>query len=205
MNSLEIRPVNSESWPDLARLFDGPGDAAGCWCMWFRIPVKTYSANGKAGNRAAMERLVDSGDETGLIAYDNERPVGWVSLAPRREFRRIETKADQGEISEEGVWSVVCFFIAPGQRKQGIASALLNSAVEFARDHGARVLEAYPIDRFGKIANGEAYTGVVSMYARAGFREVGRFDRWAAVPHASSPQAKPLTRPPGRPVMRLEL
>jgi len=205
MTDLDIQPVDTDRWPDLARLFDGPGDAAGCWCMWFRIPVNTYSANGKAGNRAAMERLVGGGDQPGLIAYDADRPVGWVSLAPRRDFVRIETKAERGDVGEDGVWSVVCFFIAPGLRKKGIASALLAAAIEFARARGACVLEAYPVDRFGPISNGEAYTGVVSMYARAGFKEVGRFDRWAAVPEASGPEPKRLTRPPGRPVMRLEL
>jgi GNAT superfamily N-acetyltransferase len=205
VNSLDVQPVTADRWADLARLFDGPGDAAGCWCTWFRIPVKAYAANGNAGNRAVMQERVAAGDEPGLIAYDGDRPVGWVSLAPRRHFVRIETKADQGAIGEEGVWSVVCFFIAPGQRKKGIATALLASAVDFARARGARVLEAYPVDRFGPISNGDAYTGVVSLYAKAGFREVGRFDRWAAVPDASGPEPKRLTRPPGRPVMRLEL
>lgn len=205
VNGLEVRPATADRWTDLSDLFDNKGDAAGCSCMWFRVEPKTFSASGKAGNRAAMANRVAAGEEPGLIAYDGEHPVGWVSVAPRRHFVRIDTKADLGEIGEEGVWSVVCFFIAPGERKKGVASTLLASAIDYARAHGARVLEAYPVDRFGPISNGDAYTGVVSMYAKAGFRETGRFDRWAAVPDASGPEPKRLTRPPGRPVMRLEL
>jgi GNAT superfamily N-acetyltransferase len=205
VNDLAVEPVTPECWPDLAQLFGGPGDAAGCWCMWFRVPTKTFSASGRAGNRAAMETRVAAGDEPGLIAYEDGVPVGWVSVAPRRDFVRIETNAERGEISEEGVWSVVCFFIAPGRRGEGIASALLASAIDHARAHGARVLEAYPIDRDRPISNGDAYTGVPSLYAKAGFREVGRFDRWAAVPDVAGPSPRRLTRPPGRPVMRLEL
>jgi GNAT superfamily N-acetyltransferase len=203
--TFEIRPVTADRWSDLVELFSSKGDAAGCWCMWFRAPPKTWSANGVKGNRHAMEMLVAANNEPGLLCYDEGKPVGWVSLAPRREFARIEPKADSGDLSEEGVWSVVCFFIAAGRRGQGVATALLSAAVEFAREHGARILEAYPIDRDGPISNGDAYTGVPSLYAKAGFREVGRFDRWAAVPQVAGPSPKPLIRPPGRPVMRLEL
>jgi GNAT superfamily N-acetyltransferase len=205
VNGFDVQPVTAERWPDLARLFSGKGDAAGCWCMWFRVPPKTYSASGRAGNRAAMETRVAAGEEPGLIAYEEDQPVGWVSVAPRRDFVRIETNAERGEISEDGVWSVVCFFIAAGRRGEGVATALLAAAVDYARAHGARVLEAYPIERGGPISNSDAYTGVPSLYTKAGFREVGRFDRWAAIPEAAGPAPKRLTRPPGRPVMRLEL
>jgi len=152
-----------------------------------------------------METRVAAGEEPGLIAYEEDQPVGWVSVAPRRDFVRIETNAERGEISEDGVWSVVCFFIAAGRRGEGVATALLAAAVDYARAHGARVLEAYPIERGGPISNSDAYTGVPSLYTKAGFREVGRFDRWAAIPEAAGPEPKRVTRPPGRPVMRLEL
>jgi GNAT superfamily N-acetyltransferase len=202
---VDVKPVTPDRWADLVELFDANRASSGCWCMWFRATPKAWSANGDAGNQRAMEEIVAADDEPGLLAYEDGRPVGWVSVAPRREFARIETKADRGVVSEEGVWSVVCFFIAVGRRGEGIGSALLSAAVEFARSRGARVLEAYPVDRDSSISNGDAYTGVRSMYAKAGFREVGRFDRWAAVPEVAGPSPKPLARPPGRPVMRLTL
>jgi GNAT superfamily N-acetyltransferase len=202
---VDVRPVNADRWPDVVELFGSYGASSGCWCMWFRVPPRTWSANGNDGNRAAMEHIVAAEGEPGLLAYEDGKPVGWVSVAPRREFARIETSADRGLVGEEGVWSVVCFFIKPGRRGQGIGAALLRAAVDYARAHGAKVLEAYPIDRDSPISNGDAYTGVTSMYAKAGFSETGRFDRWAAVPVASGAEAKPLVRPPGRPVMRLEL
>jgi GNAT superfamily N-acetyltransferase len=203
--TLDIAPVTPDRWPDMVELFSSKGDASGCWCQWFRVHPKTYSRNGSHGNRDAMELLVAANNEPGLLAYDAGKAVGWVSVSPRRDYVRIENKADVGEVSEEGVWSVVCFFIAAGRRGQGIATALLEAAVDFARERGARALEAYPIDRAGPISNGDAYTGVPSLYAKAGFKEVGRFDRWAAVPDVAGPEPKRLARPPGRPVMRLEL
>lgn len=204
-STLEILPVTAQRWPDLVELFGPHGASSGCWCMWFRVAPKVFTANGNTGNRAAMERIVAADDIPGLLAYEGGQPVGWISVAPRREFTRIEPSADRGVVSEEGVWSVVCFFIQPGRRGQGIGAALLRAAIDFARSRGAKVLEAYPVDRDSPISNGDAYTGVTSMYAKAGFREIGRFDRWAVVPQVSGPAPKPLVRPPGRPVMRLEL
>jgi GNAT superfamily N-acetyltransferase len=205
VSNVEVRPVTPDRWTDMVALFGANGASSGCWCMWFRVPPKVYSANRNKGNRAAMQERVAAGDEPGLIAYEAGLPVGWVSVAPRRDFARIETKADRGIVSEENVWSVVCFFIAPGRRGEGVASALLAAAVDYARAHGARALEAYPVDRDSPISNGDAYTGVRTMYSKAGFLEVGRFDRWAAIPDVAGPAAKALVRPPGRPVMRLEL
>lgn len=201
----ETHPVTADRWPDLVQLFSSKGDAASCWCQWYRVPPKTFTANGTEGNRHAMELLVAANNEPGLICYEEGKPVGWVSVAPRREFARIETKAASGVVSDEGVWSVVCFFIAAGNRGQGVATALLSAAVEFAREHGAKVLEGYPIDRGSPISNSDAYTGVPSMFMKQGFREVGRFDRWAAVSDVAGPKPRALARPPGRPVMRLEL
>lgn len=202
---VDVRPVTADRWPDLVALFSDNGASSGCWCMWFRVAPRTWSANGNKGNRAAMERIVAANDAPGLIAYENERPVGWVSVAPRLDFERIAGPADRAPVGDAAVWSVVCFFIQPGRRGHGVGSALLSGAIDFARSHGAKVLEAYPIDRDSPISNGDAYTGLRSMFEKAGFRETGRFDRWAAIPAASGAEPKRLVRPPGRPVMRLDL
>jgi GNAT superfamily N-acetyltransferase len=203
--AVEVQPVTAERWADMVELFGDNRASAGCWCMWFRVAPKTWSANGNAGNRAAMQRIVAEDAVPGLLAYSDGRPVGWISVAPRMQFGRIAGPPEKAGGGGEAVWSVVCFFIGPGQRGQGIGRALLAAAVDFARDRGAKVLEAYPVERDSPISNADAYTGVRSMFEKAGFREAGRFDRWAAIPVASGPDAKPLVRPPGRPVMRLDL
>jgi len=206
MSTTVTKVVTPELWPDLAALFGERGASSGCWCMWFRVPPRQWTANGNAGNRAAMEVIVAEGHRPGLLAYREGRPVGWMSVAPRPEFRRIEA-ADEGRAEEagaEGIWSVVCFYIGAGQRGSGVAAELLAAGIEHARRGGARIVEAYPVERDGA-SNADAFTGPRSLFEKAGFRETGRFDRWAAVPHASGPDARRLSRPPGRPVMRLRL
>ena len=73
------------------------------------------------------------------------------------------------------MWSVVCFFVARGFRGAGLSVKLLKAAGGYARRRGARILEGYPVDtRKGRWADPFVYTGTVSAFRRAGFREVAR-------------------------------
>ncbi|HEX9301018.1 MAG TPA: GNAT family N-acetyltransferase, partial [Casimicrobiaceae bacterium] len=55
---------------------------------------------------------------------------------------------------------------------RGIAQALLEGAVAWARERGARLLEAYPQDR--KSGDDNMWFGAKPMFDRAGFVEVAR-------------------------------
>lgn len=66
-----------------------------------------------------------------------------------------------------------CFYIAKEARKSGVAKALLAAAVDFARQQGARSLDAYPLldDSQGAAS---LYVGKISMFEGAGFEEISR-------------------------------
>ncbi|MFD1150327.1 hypothetical protein [Saccharothrix hoggarensis] len=52
---------------------------------------------------------------------------------------------------------------------------LLEHAVRFAREHGARAVEGYPVERGGaKKSSGDLYHGTVGMFTDAGFEVVER-------------------------------
>src|SRR6185437_5757736 len=113
--------LDAARWPDLCTLF-GPGGAnSGCWCMWWRLPAKEWSAGaGRAarepetGNRAKFERVVADGETSGLLAYRAGAPVGWVAVAPRSAYPRILRSPTIAPLvaDEPGVWSISCFFVA---------------------------------------------------------------------------------------------
>jgi GNAT superfamily N-acetyltransferase len=173
--AIEVHPVTPDRWDDLARLFGPSGAYSGCWCMWWRESAKDFERNGNAGNRRAMRSLVRDDRVPGMLAYSDGQPVGWVSVAPRREFPRIERSPTLKPVDDRPVWSVVCFFIDKGHRRSGVARALLRAAVNRAAENGARLVEAYPVDpRERDYPDAEAYTGVVPLFEAAGFREVAR-------------------------------
>jgi ribosomal protein S18 acetylase RimI-like enzyme len=65
----------------------------------------------------------------------------------------------------------VCFVVAPDQRRQGIATQLLDAAVEHLRSRGMKAAEAYPRARDVEPARWvwSQYVGPLSMYQKAGF------------------------------------
>jgi GNAT superfamily N-acetyltransferase len=174
-DDLHIHAVTPDRWGDLVELFGERGASSGCWCMWYRQSAREYEERSGEGNRRALKALVDGRGAPGLLAYLGSEPVGWVSVAPRVEFERLERSRVLGPVDGRRVWSVVCFYIHRRHRGTGVSRALLDAAIGFARDQGARVVEAYPKDPGeGTIANAEAFTGVPSLFEAAGFREVAR-------------------------------
>ena len=176
---LTVRPVTPERWPDLEAVFGAKGCsiARGCWCMFYRRSGGTgwpVGGTRTARNRADLKALVHSGPPPGLIAYEGKAPVGWVTLGPREEFHRLERSHVMKPVDDKPVWSIICFVVPSAHRRQGVAHALLRGAISYARQKGAKLLEAYPVDKAGRQSDDSMWFGSKSMYDRAGFKEVAR-------------------------------
>jgi GNAT superfamily N-acetyltransferase len=193
---LEVRPLTAERWPDLVDLFGPSGAFSNCWCTWWRQTGAEFDRGIRqrgAGNKALLHELTDADRRPGLVAYRAGQPVGWISVAPRPDYGRVIRSPSIGpgrrspEAADDGVWSIVCFWMPRAERGKGIAMALLRAAVDHARQGGARVLEGYPIDTAGdRKPQSTVFTGTLAMFRRVGFTEVER-------------------RAEGRPIVRLEL
>jgi GNAT superfamily N-acetyltransferase len=173
----EIHPATPERWADLVDLFGERGAYDGCWCMFWRLSAKEYSNGRYAGNRALFRERVCAGGcaPPGVLAYIDGSPAGWCSLGPREEYGRLQRSRVLGPVDERPVWSIVCFYVHRGRRRNGLARTLLAGAVEFARERGAGMLEAYPLDPSHRVpSSNEAYTGVLPMFREAGFQVVAR-------------------------------
>jgi len=175
-SDLTILPLTPQRLPDLAALFGQGGDPRWCWCSYFRTnqgwPAKRDDR--VAPNRKILEdavRTLAAEDRApGLVAYRDAQAVGWVSLGPREDYQRLERSVVLKRLDDKAVWSIVCFVVGKTARGQGIANALLDAAVDYAREHGATLLEGYPTDSHGRrIPAAYAYTGTVGMFERAGF------------------------------------
>ena len=170
---LRIEPLSPTSWDALARLFNEGGDPRWCWCAFWRLRSKDWIATSPAKNRRRLRDLADRDPAPGLVALEGDRAVGWVSLGPREGYERLEHSKVRPRLDDQPVWSVVCFVVSKGARGRGIGRGLLEAAVGYAREHGAPALEAYPVAPDGeRVAAAKAYTGVLSMFQDAGFREV---------------------------------
>jgi GNAT superfamily N-acetyltransferase len=170
VSDVQILPASAGLWPAITDLFSAGGDPKWCWCMFWRKPGSNWSNTTAEENRAGLEALVGGDLAPGLVALRDGTAVGWVGLGPREAFGRLERSRTIPRLDGDGVWSVNCFVVAKGARRTGIANALLEAAAAYARDHGARTLEGYPVDtQGGRITSASAYTGTLGMFLRAGF------------------------------------
>jgi GNAT superfamily N-acetyltransferase len=191
---VRVHRLTPGRWSDLLTLFGPQGAYGQCWCTWWRQTGRDYGAgwrNGGEGNRALLKQLTYGGQRPGLIAYRAGVPVGWVSVAPRPRFGRVLRSRmlgpRQAEAPGDATWSVVCFWIPRGERRRGLATILLQAAIQEASQSGAKHLEGYPVDTRGtRRASADLFTGTLGMFQEAGFREVER-------------------RSPTRPIVRLAL
>jgi len=97
-----------------------------------------------------------------------------VRLAPREQYPRLDRSHILKPVDDQPVWSVTCFFIARSFRHQGLSTALLKAAVDFARTRGAKIVEGYPHDSKKATADVFVYTGLASAFRKAGFKEVAK-------------------------------
>jgi GNAT superfamily N-acetyltransferase len=172
--ALEFHPVAAERWGDLERLFGEHGASGGCWCMWWRLTRTQFAQQRGQKNKEALKRIVDSGEVPGLLAYADGEPIAWCSVGPRETFPALERSRTLKRIDDQPVWSVVCFYVAKRFRRKGVMVPLLTAALQYAREHGAKIVEGYPVEPTKPLSGDSGYTGVVSAFRKAGFVEVIR-------------------------------
>jgi ribosomal protein S18 acetylase RimI-like enzyme len=175
---VRVEAVTPARWADVERLAGDRGFSGGCWCMWWRVTSREWDERHGDGLRSELQALVRQGDEPGLVAYMDDEPVGWVALAPRSAYPRLNRSPKLKPVDDRPVWSITCFYIDRHHRRQGVAEALLRAAVSYAAEHGAEAVEAYPIDTSSgsgsRRASADLYMGTLAMFERAGFTEVAR-------------------------------
>ncbi len=179
-----IVPANEASWEDLQTIF-GTTDYAGlCQCQRFKV-VGWIWRDSTQEERIAMLRAQtacgdpDAAATSGLVAYVDDEPAGWVAVEPRTAYPKLRTSRvpwsgrdeDKGN---DGIWAVTCFAVRKGYQGRGLTYPLARATIDFARERGARALEAYPmITQPGKeITWGEVHVGARQVFEDAGFEEV---------------------------------
>lgn len=167
--------------------------------MFMRLPRATFEQQKGLKNKKAMQKLVKANDVPGLLAYARGEPVGWCSISPREKFSALERSRILQPIDEQPVWSVTCFFIAKGFRRQGVTVELLKAAIAYVKKRGGKILEGYPVEpasastssaSIGSASTSSAttadagakkmqpdtfmWTGLASAFRKAGFKEILR-------------------------------
>lgn len=182
-----VVPANEAPWDDLRAVFGERGSARYCQCQRYKLGPKEAFKHHAPEERA--ERLreqthpgePDAEATTGLIAYLDGEPAGWCAVQPRTAYPgllrvyRTPWEGRSEDRTDDSVWSVTCVLVRAGFRKRGVAYALAEAAVGYARSRGARALEAYPMrTEVGEVTWDEIHVGAQSIFEAAGLLEVSR-------------------------------
>ncbi|ALJ20134.1 GNAT family N-acetyltransferase [Microbacterium sp. No. 7] len=140
-----------------------------CFCLSYRIGSKENVALREPGRSARVRELCAEDPPPGVLAYLDDEPVGWAAVHPRAATSFARNRLIP-HVDDLDVWSLWCFRVRPGHRKQGIMHALVDGAVAHARESGAPAIEGYPVDNEGARVNlTMAYVGTRSLFEHAGF------------------------------------
>ncbi|MGH7946483.1 MAG: GNAT family N-acetyltransferase, partial [Opitutaceae bacterium] len=177
---LVIRDLTPALWPAMETLFGPRGACGGCWCMYWRLEKGKHWDDLKgAPARRRMKALVIARKAQGALAFAGDDPVGWCAYGPRLDFARLDRARTLACTNAKRVWSLPCFFIKPGWRDKGVATALLRHAVKSLRQRGAEIAEGYPVNLKRsdlRLPNAFAWTGIRALFEAAGFKLAGSGD-----------------------------
>ncbi|MGH2383209.1 MAG: GNAT family N-acetyltransferase [Candidatus Limnocylindria bacterium] len=187
-DGLRIVPGNQARCEDIETVFGTRGAAAVCWCQRYKLAPREAFSRFPAEERALRLRMqMNCGDPaasttSGLVAYLDGEPAGWCAVEPRTAYSgllrvyRVPWEGRAEDKTDDSVWAVTCIFVRAEYRRRGITYALAKAAVDFARERGARALEAYPmITQSGQeISWDEIHVGTRRVFAAAGLAEVNQ-------------------------------
>jgi GNAT superfamily N-acetyltransferase len=172
---LQFHPVTRKRWTDFEALFGERGACGGCWCMFWRLTRKEFDRQKGEGNRKAMKAIVQSGKIPGILAFSQDKPVAWCSVAPRSQFSALDRSRILKPVDALPVWSISCFFVEKNYRGKGLSIQMIKAAVDYVKKNGGSVVEAYPVEpKKDKMPDAFAWTGLASAFIKAGFTECAR-------------------------------
>lgn len=191
MAEFRVRPLDAGSWPDFAGLVERhKGVWGGCWCMAFH-PEGLSGTKDPEENRARKQSRVRDGGAHAALVYDGQVCVGWCQFGPAPELPRIKhRRAYEKDLGALPDWRITCFFVDRAHRRQGVAAAALDGALQEIARLGGGTVEGYPEDAEGRSVSASfLYSGTVTLFESHGFERNRRLGKHHWVVGRTVPRA----------------
>jgi GNAT superfamily N-acetyltransferase len=180
VKAFTVAALDESTWSAFAELVErNNGVFGGCWCMGFHPEGVGKETTAELNRQRKLER-VRAGTTHAALVFDADECVGWCQFGAPSELPRIKSRAAY----EKGVttatdWRIACNFVGKGHRRQGVATAGLEGALELIAALGGGRVEGYPEDA-ASVPAGFLFNGALSTYEALGFvreRKIGKH-RW---------------------------
>lgn len=169
-----IRRLSDSDAEKFLQFMDGPAfetnsDWGACYCQFFLDDPKVVDpqiTGAKVNRQKACDRIA-AGTMQGYLAFEKDRTIGWVAANSAKNVLGFPP-------AEESTARILCFVIDRDFQRQGVATALLNYALEDLPKQGFKSVEAAP--RADGSASPRSYRGTLSMFLKAGFEPLETLD-----------------------------
>jgi GNAT superfamily N-acetyltransferase len=146
-----------------AKAFETNPNWAGCYCQFYLdtdADIEGAEVTAERNRQKACDRIA-SGTMRGYLAFDGDEVVGWVAANKANNFAQLPPTSEETA-------RILCFIIEPNHQGKGVATALLDYAIEDLTTQGFTTVEAAPLasDEFASWA----YRGKLSTFLKAGFQ-----------------------------------
>jgi GNAT superfamily N-acetyltransferase len=178
-----VRPLDQSTWDAFAALVErNNGVFGGCWCMGFHAEGVGKETTPALNRERKLER-VRAGTAHAALVFDGNDCVGWCQFGTPTEVPKIKSRAayEKG-VTTSPAWRIACNFVGKGHRRQGVATAALEGALELIGALGGGRVEGYPEDA-DSVPAGFLFNGALSTYEKLGFvrdRKIGKH-RWVVI------------------------
>ena len=146
-----------------AKAFETNPNWAGCYCQFYLdtdADIEGAELTAERNRQKACDRIA-SGTMRGYLAFDGDEVVGWVAANKANNFAQLPPTSEETA-------RILCFIVEPNHQGKGVATALLDFAIEDLATQGFTTVEAAPLasDEFASWA----YRGKLSTFLKAGFQ-----------------------------------
>jgi GNAT superfamily N-acetyltransferase len=178
---IEVEPFAPAHVDRFARLFEAASSS--CFCRYWHFTGTKNDwldrcAHRPEENLAEQAAAVRAGDASarGLVAVDRaagDAIVGWMKLAPHEAVPKLTSlPVYRGLAAEPATWTIGCFLVHPGERREGVARALLRAAEQHVHAWGGRVLLGYPRRSSEPLHDEEAWQGPERLFVELGYTAI---------------------------------
>jgi GNAT superfamily N-acetyltransferase len=187
-----VKGLDESTWDAFAALVErNNGVFGGCWCMGFH-PEGVGKETTPALNRERKLERVRAGTAHAALVFVGDDCLGWCQFGAPTEVPKIKSRAAY----EKGVttlpdWRIACSFVGKGHRRQGVATAALEGALDLIAALGGGRVEGYP-EGADSVPAGFLFNGALSTYEQLGFvreRKIGKH-RWVVTKTVKPPRRR---------------
>lgn len=174
--SIQIQRLNETPFSDYASLTSCES-GGGCYCSFWHQKFtsleewETCKKETPLINRQIVFEKMRSGFHVGVLAYQDNDLVAWLSVGPLIDFQWTWKRVVQlGEIAKS-IAGITCFTVAPKFRGKGLQSKILMALKDYGKSQGWVSIEGYPFDESALERQKEhaIWPGLAKGFIGAGF------------------------------------